>query len=132
MSAVLVPPGSTGFVASEQSLCDELAVAARHCAATNSLLVVSSADAVGRCALLRGAHSDVDMIADTRYWAKHFATPNEPTEASGTLFNLDTWATTVLQDSGAQHVLAPTGCHPAITDMYYPARSGAQNCPSWL
>src|SRR5258708_21649663 len=109
MSAVLASPGSTGFVASEQSLCDELAVAARHCAATNSLLVVSSADAAGQCALLRGTHSDLNMIADTRYWAKHFAAPNEPTEASGTLFSLDTWATTVLHDSRAQHVLAPTG-----------------------
>lgn len=109
MSAVLAPPGSVGFVASELSLCDELGVAARHCAVTNSLLVVSSADAVGQCALLRSAHPGLDMIADTRYWAKYIATPDEPTEASGMLGDLDMWAETMLQDSGAQHVIAPTG-----------------------
>jgi hypothetical protein len=109
MSTALAAPGPTGFVASEKSLCDELGVAARHCAATRSVLVVSSGDAIEQGASLRAAVPSLDMIVDTRHWASHIASPDYPTETSSILFDLDEWADWTLQRSGAQRVLTPTG-----------------------
>jgi hypothetical protein len=98
-----------GFVASEKSLCDELGVAAQHCAMTGSLLMVSSTEAIEQIALLQTATPNLGTIADTRYWASHFATPEEPTETSSMLLDLDMWADSALRTSGAWQVLAPTG-----------------------
>ena len=109
MNVVSVSPSVMGFVASEKSLCDELGVAARHCAATNSVLVVSSTEAIEQIASLQAAAPTPDTIADTRYWASHFATPAEPSETSSILFDLDMWADSAVQRSGARRVLAPTG-----------------------
>jgi hypothetical protein len=109
MNAVMTSPTVMGFVASEKSLCDELGVAARHCATTNSVLVVSSNEAIEQIASLRVTAPALDVIADTRHWASHFATPAEPTETSSTLFDLDMWAASAVLRSGARRVLTPTG-----------------------
>jgi hypothetical protein len=109
MNAVMTTPGRMGFVASEKSLCDELGVAARHCAASSLVLLVSSSDAIQQIASLNGAAPTLDMIADTRHWASHFASPAAPTEVSGMLFDLDMWAASVALSSGARWVLTPSG-----------------------
>jgi hypothetical protein len=109
MNAMMTSPRVLGYVASEKSLCDELGVAARHCFTTNSVLMVSSNEAIEQIASVRATAPGLDVIADTRYWASHFATPAVPTETSNTLFGLDVWADSALQRSGARRVLAPTG-----------------------
>jgi hypothetical protein len=122
-----------GFVAAENSLCEELAVAARHCAATGSPLLVSSADAVSQIKTLRGQRPNLKFVADTRYWAGHVATPAEPAETSRMLFDLDVWTDSVLSDSHADRVLAPTGfirlgdtpsLHAALTETTAAAHTG--------
>jgi hypothetical protein len=72
-------------------------------------LVVSSTDAIGQIASLRTASPSLNIIADTRYWASHYAKPEEPTETTSMLFDLDVWAESALQASGARQVLAPAG-----------------------
>jgi hypothetical protein len=109
MSETLSLPGQMGFVASEQSWCDELNVAAGYCAATGLALTVSSPDAVAQCALLRGASPRLPLVADTRHWAARYASAQQPSALTSQLLNLDAWAGCVLAASGASHVLAPTG-----------------------
>lgn len=109
MSEVLASSQPIGFVGSEKSLCDELGVAARHCARTDLLLAVSSSDAIQQCILLHQVNPNLGLIADTRHWASHIATVQEPSEVSSQLIDLDTWADCTVGNSGAQHVLAPTG-----------------------
>jgi len=108
MSEILTLPGPMGFVASEQSLCSELDVAADHCAAEGLALAVSSAEAVRECARLRAVHRNLRMIADTFHWSTHVATANEPTAVSGQLLDLDMWAEVTLSASGARSALAPS------------------------
>jgi hypothetical protein len=109
MSEMLASHTPLGFVASEKSLCDELGVAARHCASNGLALTVSSLDAIQQGALLRRVHPDLHIIADTRYWSRCFATVQQPIETSSMLLDLDMWADSVLQSSRSQRVLAPTG-----------------------
>jgi hypothetical protein len=99
-----------GFVASEKSWCDELNVAASHCAATGLALTVSSADAVAQCALLRSSSPHLTLVADTRHWASRYASAQQPSAVSGQLIDLDTWAGCALAAfPGASYALAPTG-----------------------
>ncbi|TVZ06308.1 hypothetical protein EAS64_02430 [Trebonia kvetii] len=109
MSEILALAGPMGFVASEKSLCSELDVAAAHCAAAGLTLAVSSADAIAQCALLRAARPGLALVADTRHWARHYANGGEPSQVSGQLIDLDTWAELALAASGAAAVLAPAG-----------------------
>jgi hypothetical protein len=109
MSEVSVSSPAMGFVASEKSLCGELVVAARHCAANELVLAVSSTDAVGQVASLRANMPELTTFVDTRYWSSSIATPQEPTEISSMLIDLDWWAQSVVQASGGRWVLAPTG-----------------------
>jgi hypothetical protein len=98
-----------GFVASELSLCDELDVAAGHCAAEGLALAVSTTAAIQECARLRAAHKHLRLTADTRYWASHTASADQPSEVSGQLIDLDMWTEFTLAASGAQSALAPSG-----------------------
>ncbi len=109
MSKTLALPGPLGFVASEQSLCSELDVAAAHCAAEGLVLAVSSAAAVRECTRLRAAHRRLRMITDTCFWSTHVASADEPSAVSGQLLDLDSWAQVTLSVSGAESVLAPSG-----------------------
>ena len=109
MNGMLALAGPMGFVASEKSLCDELDVAARRCAGAGLALAVSSAEATQQCAMLHGANPHLILIADTRHWARHFASPQQPSEVSSQLIDLDMWTDCALQASGARSVLAPTG-----------------------
>lgn len=112
MIDVSVSSQAMGFVASEKSLCGELAVAARHCAANELVLAVSSTDAVGQTASLKANMPELRTFVDTRYWSSNLATPQEPTEISSMLVDLDWWAQSVVQASGGRWVLAPTGFVP--------------------
>jgi len=98
-----------GFVASENSLCDELAVAARHCSTNGLVLAVSSTDAIRQTAYMRADMPNLNTIVDTRHWSSHVATPQEPTETSSALTDLDWWAESAVQASGGRWILAPTG-----------------------
>jgi hypothetical protein len=109
MSGTLALAGPMGFVASEKSLCSELDVAATHCAATGLALTVSSTEAIPRCALIHGANPDLALVADTRHWAGHFASAQDPSQVSSQLIDLDTWAECALAASGATAVLMPAG-----------------------
>jgi hypothetical protein len=109
MSEASVSSKVMGFVASENSLCDELAVAARHCATSGLMLAVSSSDAIRQTAYLQAEMPQLSTIVDTRHWSSHLASPQEPTEISNMLIDLDWWAETAIQTSGGRWVLAPTG-----------------------
>lgn len=109
MSEILALASPMGLVASEKSLCGELDVAAAHCAAAGLALTVSSTEAIAQCALLRGVHPRLTLVADTRHWARHFASAQEPSEVSSQLIDLDTWAQCALAASGASSVLIPAG-----------------------
>jgi hypothetical protein len=109
MSEILALPSPMGFVASEKSLCHELDLAASHCAAAGLTLTVSSTEAIQQCALLHGVNPHLTLVADTRHWASHFASAQQPSEVSSQLIDLDTWAECVLVASGASSVIMPTG-----------------------
>lgn len=109
MSEVSVSSQAMGFVASEKSLCNELAVAARHCATSELVLAVSSTDAIRQTSCLLADMPKLSTIVDTRYWSSHTASPQEPTETSNMLTDLDWWAESAVQASGGRWILAPSG-----------------------
>lgn len=113
-----------GFAAAETSKCDELAVSARHCAATGAVLLVSSTDAVGQLAGIHRSTPDIATIADPRIWHRRYATEETPTllEDGLPLLTLREWSKSMLVTSKASAVLTPSffiklGDRPALRAM---------------
>lgn len=115
MNEVSIVAGAMGFVASETSTCDELTVAAAHCARSGQTLVVSSRKATAEAQVLIEAHPGLDVTLDSRAWTTARATPDFPTAISDTLLDLDAWTDVTLEASGAQRLLAP-GLFVALDD----------------
>ena len=112
VSFVMSSDGSTlAFVASEASLCNELEIANRFTAATETPLMISSPQFCSvLAALRRSSASSSPLIADTRQWRNKVATVREPTSAQVGLGlqDLDEWAASFLQSSRADVVLTPS------------------------
>lgn len=101
-----------GFVAAETSECNELAVAARHCAATGAVLLVSSTDATAQLTAIHESTPGIVTIADSRVWHSRYATEDAPTllEDGLPLFTLGEWTSSMLASSKATAALSPSFC----------------------
>lgn len=99
---------AVGFVASETSKNGELAVSARHCAATGAPLVISSGKAVTLSKAI--AATGATTVVDTRGWHAEHATVDVPTDLDDglPLYTLDEWGQAALSSSGAAAVLTPS------------------------
>ncbi|HEY3713190.1 MAG TPA: hypothetical protein VGL39_01585 [Jatrophihabitantaceae bacterium] len=112
MDSLLPSTKTVGFAAAETSKCDELAVAARHCAATGAVLLVSSTDAAGQLATIHESTPGIVTVADPRIWNSRYATEDTPTliEDGLPIFTLEEWTSSMLATSKATAILTPSFC----------------------